>query len=76
MSRPKAPLLDCPECDTSALKADHWDSELGWRWTDGVKAKCPKCEVALIVSVTDDYEEDCLATLKVDEDEVEDADDA
>lgn len=61
------PLLDCPECETPVLPATHYSREYGWRWEAGTPAKCPElsCGVNLVVDVTDDYEEDCLASLEV-----------
>ena len=61
----KKPMLPCPECGAPAAEPDFHDRALGWRWSDGMDHECPKCKVKLVVTVTDDYEEDAKASLTV-----------
>lgn len=60
-----APWLDCPACEKPALLAA-WivdDDEGAWRYEEGECGPCPHCAVPLRVAVSDDYEDDAVASL-------------
>jgi hypothetical protein len=64
MAKRKCPKLECPTCEAPAIAADHFKPGLGWRWTEGLDGFCPGCKARLVVRVTDDYEEDRVASLE------------
>ena len=69
MNKPAAdlvPYMKCPRCGVDAIPADEWSRRWRkWLWmADGVLHKCPGCPALLRVAVTDDYEDDAVATVE------------